>query len=217
MPASTIARATPRVTLFTLCLLACAADERGELVLREAEDGPGTPVAAAQQRGPEHGPQRGKVIGGERVARAIAWPAEHTVVASARDRFDAPTRDAIASSPVPVLAPSVAFERATMTVGAHWYALSVQGDGYTVRVDGSGEARSYPHVKAFERTHPMRTGDGFFTRNEGVWSATWIEHGAAYSFEVECTAGKGAWCEEEAAVLAELERLVYLGGKQVRS
>jgi hypothetical protein len=210
MPASSIARATPRVTLFTLWLVACAADERGELVVREAEvDDPGRPDATTRQRG--------KVIGGERVARAIAWPAEHTVVAAARDRYDAPIRETIASSPVPVLAPRMAFDRASMTVGAHWYALSVHGDGWTLRVDGSGEARSYPHIKAFERTHPMRAGDGFFTRNEGVWSASWIEHGAAYSFEVECTAGARAWCEDEAAVLAELERLVYVGGKQVRS
>ncbi|MBC8073736.1 MAG: hypothetical protein IAG13_35780 [Deltaproteobacteria bacterium] len=199
------------MTLFILWLVACAADERGELVLREAEvQSPGAPATAATR-------QRGRVIGGERVARAITWPAEHNVATAARDRYDAPTREAIARSPVPVLAPSVIFEHATLSVGAHWYALSVHGEGWTLRVDGSGEARSYPHLKTFERTHPMRAGDGFFTRNEGVWSATWIEHGAAYSFEVECTAGAGAWCEDEAAVLAELERLVYLGGKQVRS
>jgi hypothetical protein len=211
MPASSIARATPRVKLFTLWLVACAADGEGrELAAREAAvEDPGTPAARTRQRG--------KVIGGERVARAIAWPAEHTVVATARDRYAAPIRETIATSPVPVLAPSTSFERASMTVGAHWFALSVHGDGWTMRVDGSGEARSYPHIKAFERTHPMRAGDGFFTRNEGVWSASWIEHGAAYSFEVECTAGARAWCEGEAAVLAELERLVYVGGKQVRS
>lgn len=158
--------------------------------------------------------QRGTVIGGEKVARAIAWPASprHEV---ARDRYDAKARAAIDRSPVPVLGPEDPLARATMIVGAHWYALNVQGDGYTMHVDGSGQARVYPHIKTFERTHPMRSGDGFFTRNEGVWSATWIEHGAAYSFELECDRRVLKWCDDEAAILARVEALVYLGGQEV--
>jgi hypothetical protein len=158
--------------------------------------------------------QRGTVIGGEKVARPIAWPASprHDV---ARDRYDAKARAAIARSPVPVLGPDDPLARATMIVGAHWYALNVQGDGYTMHVDGSGQARVYPHIKTFERTHPMRSGDGFFTRNEGVWSATWIEHGAAYSFELECDRREVKWCDDESAILARVEALVYLGGQEV--
>jgi hypothetical protein len=212
MPASPRIRATTRLALFTV-IGACSAAEPGAVVLREASiDAPASPRAPLRQRG--------TLLGGEKVARVLAWPAEDSLVALARDRYDANVREAIARSPVPVLAPGDPFgpfERATMTVGAHWYALAVHGDGWTIHVDGSGQARNYPHIKAVERTHPMRSGDGFFTRNEGVWSATWIEHGAAYSFEVQCEGDKQAWCEDEAAVLAKLETLVYVGGKRVRS
>lgn len=202
MPAQLLSRARMRVV--ALCVpLACAVAEP-EVAQRSASE----PTLTTPKR------QRGAVIGGEKVARTIAWPASprHDV---ARDRYDAKARAEIDRSPVPVLGPDDPLARATMIVGAHWYALNVQGDGYTMHVDGSGQARVYPHIKTFERTHPMRSGDGFFTRNEGVWSATWIEHGAAYSFELECDRRDVKWCDDEAAILARVESLVYLGGAEV--
>lgn len=195
-------------------LLACGASEPELLAQRTASAPQLAAATSASTRAPAL--QRGRFIGGEKVARAITWPADDAVAEAAHARYDATAQAAIARAPLPVLAPPDPLERTTITVGAHWYALTGYGEGYSVHIDGSAAARVYPHIKAFERTHPMRAGDGFLTRNEGIWSATWIEHGAAYSFEIECDARVATWCEDEAEVLARLEALVYVGGEQVR-
>ena len=195
-------------------LLACGAGEP-ELLTRRSASAPEL-AAATEVTARTPALQRGRFIGGEKVARAIAWPADATLAKAAHARYDADARAAIARAPLPVLAPPEPLERTTVTVGAHWYALTGYGKGFSVHIDGSAQARVYPHIKAFERTHPMRESDGFLTRNEGIWSATWIEHGVAYSFEIECDARVVAWCDDEAAVLARLEALVYVGGEQVR-
>jgi hypothetical protein len=59
----------------------------------------------------------------------------------------------------------------------------------------------------------MRTDGGFLTRNEDIWSASWIEHGVAYSFEVECDRRVVPWCDDEAEILGRVESLVLVAAK----
>lgn len=158
-------------------------------------------------------PQRGRVLGGEKAARIVAWPEPARIDQGARASYGAELQARIDDAPVPVLAPPEAGARAVLSSGASWYALTVHGDGYLLHTHGSGEARVHPHVRTFEPTHPMRDGAGFVTRNEEIWSASWIEHGVAYSFEVECDRRVVSWCDDEKAFMARLESLVYVGGR----
>ena len=185
---------------------------------------PGTanqPRGAETPRGAEAGAetprptQRGAVLGGERVKRAVAWPDASRTDALARLRYPAEIRERLDASPIPVLAPPELPDgaKATASLGPHWYALTVHGDGYLLHTHGSGEARVHPHVRTTEPTHPMRTDGGFLTRNEDIWSASWIEHGVAYSFEVECDRRVVAWCDDEAEILQRVESLVLVAAK----
>lgn len=164
------------------------------------------PVAAKQ-------PQRGKLIGGEKARRTIAWPEDTTTNQIARARYGAQVHDTLARPAIPVLAPAEPADRVVATSGPTWYALSVHGDGYVLHTTGSSEARVYPHIRVAEPTHPMRVAGGFLTRNEDIWAASWIENGAAYSFEVECDRRVVSWCDDEAAVLQRVEALAYIGSK----
>ncbi|MFO0633451.1 MAG: hypothetical protein U0168_11430 [Nannocystaceae bacterium] len=156
--------------------------------------------------------KRGTVIGGEKVARVVAWPQASTLDADARAQLLASVGDRLDASPIPVLAPPQS-GRSTLSLGASWYALTVHGEGYLLHTHGSGEARLHPHVRVYEPTHPMRGGAGYLTRNEEVWSASWIEHGVAYGFEIECDRRVVPWCDDEREVQARLESLVYVGGR----
>lgn len=180
----------------------------------------GTPVASEASPRSVSTPkplQRGRVLGGEKARRTIAWPDARGTDLALRDRFAADVRETLDRSPVPVLAPAEASsgpgDAVTASVGPTWYALTVHGEGYLLHTHGSAEARVHPHVRVTEPTHPMRTDGGFLTRNEEIWSASWIEHGAAYSFEIECDRRVVAWCDDEAEVLRRVEALSYVGTK----
>ncbi len=157
--------------------------------------------------------QRGRVLGGEKVLRVVAWPDAADTNEAARTRYSTQVQETLSRSPIPVLAPADPTANVTATVGPHWYALTVHAEGYLLHTHGSGEARVHPHVRSVEPSHPMREAGGFLTRNEEIWSASWIERGASYSFEIECDRRKVAWCDDEAEVLARVEALVYIGVK----
>lgn len=153
------------------------------------------------------------MIGGERIARTIAWPAADRIDTATRDALPADARVAIARAPVPVLAPAGRPDVKVFT-GDRWVAVSAHGEGWTMHVQGSAEARVYPHIRAFEPTHPVRGGGGFVTRNEGVWSFNWIEHGAAYSADIECDARVVTWCDDEHAVAKLVDELALVSSGQ---
>lgn len=173
----------------------------------DSERAAAVPVAAKTPR-PS---QRGKLIGGEKARRTIAWPEDTSANQIARARYGADVHDTLARPAIPVLAPAEPTERVVATSGPTWYALSVQGHGYVLHTTGSSEARVYPHIRVAEPTHPMRVAGGFLTRNEDIWAASWIENGTAYSFEVECDRRVVPWCDDEAAVLQRVEALAYIG------
>jgi hypothetical protein len=154
--------------------------------------------------------QRGKVIGGERAKRTITWPAEAERDVLAESRYAADVHATLARPRIPVIAPAEPTTNVVATSGDTWYALSVHGKGYVLHTTGSSQARVHPHIRTTEPTHPMRKDGGFLTRNEDIWAASWIENGAAYSFEIECDRRVVQWCDDEAVVLQHVESLVHM-------
>lgn len=160
-------------------------------------------------------PRRGRLLAGERVERVPVWPAASTV-AAVRERLSAASIAAIDRSPVPVLVPG----DASWLARAHVFTAGPQGSGYTfaaslsglhLSVQASRVATMLPHVGHRRGKHQIRGQDGFLGENEGIHTASWIEHGVAYNAELECQEPEGPDCRPEllAALVAKLE---YVGG-----
>ena len=158
-------------------------------------------------------PRRGRVIGGESVRREIAWPVAQTRADAVRAELDATTTEDVDRSDVPVLVPPAVATGGRVMIGDGWYAFSGRGDAFTISVQGSARARVYPHVRAAEPDWIVRDQGAYLTRNEGIWSVSWIEHGAAYAIEIECDEPFAGPCADETFVVELTESLVYLGGK----
>lgn len=157
--------------------------------------------------------KRGRLVAGERVARIPVWPAAATIDAAVRERLPRATREAIGRSPVPVLAPAdpswtAAAELFTQPSG---YALSARVGEVSLAVQASRVATLLPHVGHVPGNTRLRGELGWVTSNDGVRTASWIEHGTAYSLDLECFDADGPACGEE-AVRAAVEALVYVGG-----
>lgn len=160
------------------------------------------------------------MIGGERVWRLPQWPAITSEGQAVRGRAPAAVLAAVARSPVPVLVPSdpAWLARASVYVPddprAFGYALaSTLGDADGERhlsVQASRLATLLPHIGP-HRGSPVRSGQGWFSVNEGVRTASWIEHGVAYSVDLECFDPEAPSCDD--AALRELVAgLVHVGG-----
>lgn len=187
------------------------------LALAPACDVPREPepaqVRAAEPASPLASPSsRGRLLAGERVERVPAWPDAAAVDTRVRERLPTATLAAVDRAPVPVLAPSDP-EWATPTIAtpAAGYALSTRGDGRTLVVQASREARLVPGIGRHEGRDRLRGAAGYVTDNDGVKSASWIEAGAAYSVDLECDDVASPGCSVE-ALRAEVERLVLVGG-----
>ncbi len=155
------------------------------------------------------------MLAGERVERVPVWPATATI-AGLRERLSASLLAAIDRSPVPVLMPGDArwlararvFTQGPQSPG---YTLAASHEGQQLSVQASRVATLLPHVGRHRGKHRIRGVDGFLGENEGVQTASWIEHGVAYSAELECQAPSGPECQRERleALVAGLE---YVGG-----
>ena len=160
-------------------------------------------------------PSRGTMVGGQSMRRIVAWPDDTQRDDQARERLTAQTRVAVDDAPVPVLIPtgSALVESAVVTSGAHWAAVSMQAEGLHVSLQVSGQAKIYPHIKPVPATHSVRGLDGFVTRNEGIWVASWIEHGVAYDLELECADQAAPECADRDALMELAESLQFVGGR----
>ena len=161
-------------------------------------------------------PRRGRLLAGERVARVPRWPAAATIDQAAHERLSLAARAAVARSPVPVLVPADPVWLASVAVfhagpdGAG-YALAAHRGGLGLALHASRIATLVPGVGHFRGKHRLRGVDGFISANEGVRTAAWIEHGVAYSLDLECHDPDGPGCDDE-ALRAAVEGLVYVGG-----
>lgn len=171
---------------------------------------------AALTDAPARAPDRGKVRGGQKVMRAVRWPADSARDPQVYGALDEQSRAAVDASPVPVLLPNgpLSFERQQVMRGPQWYAFSGARHGVTVSVQASGQARVYPGVKPVPGSHTLRDQEAFVSRNEGIWAASWIEHGVAYDVSLECAPVDDPPCNDEHTLVALVEGLVYVGGDE---
>ena len=174
-------------------------------------DEPAPPEAQAAR-------QRGRLVAGERVARVPRWPGAEALATSVRERLSTAVRAEIERSPVPVLVPgdpgwqglALSSPRGPGELGPG-YALSARADGRTLVVQASRLATLVPGIGRHEGRERLRGTPGFVTENDGVKAAAWIEHGTAYTLELECEDPESPQCSVE-ALRAEVEGLAYVGG-----
>lgn len=157
--------------------------------------------------------RRGKLIAGERVERIPQWPAPASIDATTRARLPAAARDALGRSPVPVLVPGegALLGEAAIFSQASGYALSASHGGITVAIQASKLATLLAHIGNIPGDTEIRGTLGWLGNNDGIRTASWIEHGVAYSLDLECYVPDGPECSE-AALRSAVEGLVYVGG-----
>jgi len=165
-------------------------------------------------------PDRGKVRGGERMRRSVKWPGADARDLAAYEAFDAGSRAAIDGAPVPVLVPGpeLVLDRRQVMNGPEWYAFWGQretaGIEVTITVQASRMARVYPGVRPQPGPHTLRGQEAWVTRNEGIWSASWIEHGVAYDLGIECAPVDAPPCDDQRELERLAEGLRYAGGRE---
>lgn len=173
----------------------------------------GEPRVARRDGAVAPSPQRGRVIGGEAIARIVAWPGDDAL---ARDRvgtLSESDREAIGRSPVPVLVPASADADGEARVMAlpHGYAFWQQDGERTVSLQASGTARVIEGLAPAPANAVVRGREAWSTRNEGIVVTSWIEHGAAYALQIECARASDEACTRDEVVLALAESLVFVG------
>ena len=208
-----------RLLVFGVAAIAIAACDDGTVA--PEPEGDGSDVASRRADAPDDyavaRPRKGKIIGGEKVARTIAWPEAAQVDAPTRQRLSAAVHARLPEAPLPVLVPDDGAEKGELFVGETWYAWSAEVDGGAkVSVQGSAQARVHAHIDAADPTETIRGVGGFISSNESIWTLSWIENGAAYSLEHECDDPKAALCENPDRALALAESMVFVGGGQDR-
>jgi len=150
-------------------------------------------------------------------ARDVAWPSRSRVDRAAVAALPDRALSALRLSPVPVLAPKAPsmLRDAVLTTGDHWSALSTREDGLTLAVQASGTAVRHEGIGPVRGNRSIRGTRGFVTQETGIWSATWIENGVAYSADLECAVAGDDRCASEAFLMELVEGLVFVGGREV--
>lgn len=160
-------------------------------------------------------PSRGRVWGGEAMRRTVKWPDDAKRVIASYEALDGPSREAVDAAPVPVLVPDlgVQLDQRKVMTGPEWASFWGQRDGMTVSVHASRMARVFAGVRPTPGTHTVREHEGFITRNEGIWAASWIEHGVAYDLQLECAPVDAPECVDSTTLEALADGLTYVGGR----
>jgi len=132
--------------------------------------------------------------------------------APALDELDDASRQAVLSSPVPVLLlPEGWGPRSTVTSGRGFYAVSARDGELAVSIHASdvvhhaGDGMQAPEP----REHTVRGRPARVLVNDGIRSVTWDEGRTSYVVEVECYRTlEDPRCTEAAFVVALAESLV---------
>lgn len=161
------------------------------------------------------GPTRGRLVGGEAVARTVEWPDEAELDRSTFALLPAELQDRISVAPGPVLAPSDPrwLDEPAFFVGETWATLVTKHADVTLDLSLSTQATLVPGLRPEMPPGMIRGVPGTLTQNEGIWSVSWIEYGVAYALEIGCaTPGRGI-CADDRGIIALAESLVLVGGE----
>jgi hypothetical protein len=129
----------------------------------------------------------------------------------------------VGASPVPVWVPRGSFAEVRVVTEPGFYAYFGVADAplpdgrvsrATVSVQGTRFAHEHADFPADVSTHRMRGGRGLFTVNEGIVTTTWVEGGASYSVDVECSVAGDPRCKDERFVLELTDGLAFVGGRK---
>lgn len=161
------------------------------------------------------------------VRPTVAWPAAASIddgallsLSRSGDKTDREIRALVSRSPVPVLAPKeLRFATPTLVVEGEYFALTGRAfDGSsraTVSIQGTRAAHRYESVDPLSGTRDLGRGPsvrGFVTINEGIRTASWIENGAAYNVDVECSEHTDLRCQSDDFLLSVVAQLTFVGG-----
>ncbi len=161
-------------------------------------------------------PRRGKTVGGVPVQRLVEWPATGPD-ASALTGLSDELRRQIDAAPLPVMVPAQSWlTQPVLSIGDRWYAFAFRRDGMSLNLQASGQARIHEGIRGATPTDRVRDLPGFVTSNEGIVSASWIEHGVAYSLELECASPRAPECTQPRFLLEVAAQLRYVGGEGAR-
>lgn len=155
------------------------------------------------------------------VRPTVVWPAKSTIDEGALVSLTGETlsgtdvRALIARSPVPVLAPGDRrLATPTLVVEGEYFALTGRADGATISLQGTRAAHRYEGVEPIRGNRDLRGAKGFVSVNEGIRTASWIENGAAYSVDVECSDHRDARCQSDEFLVSIVTQLTYIGGSE---
>jgi hypothetical protein len=198
---------------FVLAILLCAACE-------PSSRGPDAPPAvdATESRDAAPTQSTAAISKNVEVARAV-WPAREAIDRAVLAKLSSAARAAVELAPVPALVPALSglVEPAVVIAKPNFYAVSTRGmgdhAGLTVSVSSSRVSHRYEGVPAARPTDSVRGRPAWLTQNEGIWSASFEEHGVSYVVEVECDRpGDDPRCASDATLRAIAESLAFVGG-----
>lgn len=221
-----------------LALATCALASLGLSACQRATAHGGAPAASTDERvealaapEPPRGPRSARLPGGEgartKLELAVTWPASRDD--AARALLSTAARAELDASPVPALVPSdrTLAAAARVVVRDAFYSVSARAGGIGLYVSGTRVAYRYAELdrelarRGGPRTpdgrlpgpHTVRGTDAFVTQNEGVWSASFFEHGASYVVELTCDDPRDARCADDKLLRALAEGLSNVGGR----
>jgi hypothetical protein len=180
------------------------------LAMTIAVAGCGQPDERAQSAPPADGSTQAST----RLQKRITWPPDGAIDREALAALPSQAAAAVERSPVPVLVvdrPEV-LAQAKIIARPNWVSLSSRSEGVTISLQASKVAHRYPHIAAASGEGRVRGQPAFVTRNTGIWSAAWIENGAAYALDVECARLPDPRCDDEHFLLELASQLTYVGG-----
>ena len=169
-------------------------------------------TGAGEAQSQEPGGQRRAVVTSIQVPKE---PPRTDVLAT----FPEVAQELVSKSAVPVLLlPNPReFETRRLVVKNLYYAAFFSDGKQSISVHGSRLAYKYPRQRYLpskaERSQ-IRSGEGFVSESEGIWTASWKEFGASYFLSVECAEEKDDRCGSGKYVSQVANSLVYVGGGQ---
>lgn len=129
----------------------------------------------------------------------------------------------VGDAPVPVLVPRTRLAEVRLVTEPGFYAYfgvadATLADGQvsraTVSVQGTRFSHEHDDFPRDVSTHRMRATRGLFTVNEEIVTTTWVEGGASYSVDVECSVAGDPRCDGERYVLELTNGLAFVGGQK---